>query len=306
MPRMTEPYRPRRLPVSLQRELRGARHHLTVWPGEDPPIVLLHGFMDCGATYQFVVDELATRRTLVAPDWRGFGRSAWAPEGYWFPQYFADLEALLDAYSLDAADLVGHSMGGNIALAYAGVRPDRARSVVTLEGFGMSGTPPDTAPRRYREWLDQLRHPEASTVFPSHTVLAEVLRKRNPRLTPERASFVAQAWAEALDDGRARLRFDPAHKRVNPVLYRREEAEACWRGIVAPVAYVAGAESDFLARLHGAGDPERMRGLIPQLEPYIVADAGHMLHHDQPGRVAAIIDGFLEKVRDARLAASSG
>jgi pimeloyl-ACP methyl ester carboxylesterase len=303
---MTETYRPRRLPAFHQRELRGVRHHLTVWHGEDPPVVLLHGFMDCGATYQFVVDGLATGRTVIAPDWRGFGRSAWAPEGYWFPQYFADLEALLDAYALDSADLVGHSMGGNIALAYAGVRPDRVRSVVTLEGFGLSGTPPDTAPGRYGEWLDQLRQPEASTVFPSLTVLAEVLRKRNPRLTPGRASFVAQAWAESLDDGRARLRFDPAHKRVNPVLYRREEAEACWRRIVAPVAYVAGAESDFLARLHGAGDPERMRALVPQLEPHVVAGAGHMLHHDQPERVAAIIDAFLEKVRHARLAGASG
>jgi pimeloyl-ACP methyl ester carboxylesterase len=293
MARVTEPYRPRRPPEFLQRELCGVLHHLTVWPGVDPPIVLLHGFMDCGATFQFVVDELATGRTLLAPDWRGFGRSAWATGGYWFPQYFADLEALLDASAIDSADLVGHSMGGNVALAYAGVRPERVRSVVTLEGFGLAGSPPETAPTRYREWLDQLQRPEPSTVFPSHAVLADVLRKRNPRLTLARAAFVAHAWAETLDDGRARLRFDPAHKRANPVLYRRAEAEACWRRIAAPVAYVAGSESEFLARLDGAGDPDRMRALIPQLEPHVVEGAGHMLHHDQPARVAAIIDGFL-------------
>jgi pimeloyl-ACP methyl ester carboxylesterase len=290
---MTQPYQPRRPPESAQRELGGITHHLNVWPGDDPPLVLLHGFMDCGTTFQFVVDELATRRTLIAPDWRGFGRSGWAPGGYWFPQYLADLEALLDAYAIESADLVGHSMGGNIALAYAGVRPDRVRRVMTLEGFGLPGVPADAAPGRYGEWLDQLRRPEAQGVFPSLQVLAEVLRKRNPRLTPERALFVAQAWAETLDDGRVRLRFDPAHRRVNPVLYRREEAEACWRRIVAPVTYVAGAGSDFLARLHGAGDPERMRTLIPRLEPCVVEEAGHMLHHDQPRRVAAIIDEWL-------------
>jgi pimeloyl-ACP methyl ester carboxylesterase len=293
---MTQPYHPRRPPESAQRELGGVIHHLNVWPGDDPPIVLLHGFMDCGATFQFVVDELATRRTLIAPDWRGFGRSGWAAEGYWFPQYLADLEALLDSCPLEAVDLVGHSMGGNIALAYAGVRPDRVRRVVTLEGFGLSGAPADAAPGRYGEWLDQLRRPEARGVFPSLAVLAEVLRKRNHRLTPERAAFVAEAWAETLDDGRARLRFDPAHRRVNPVLYRREEAEACWRRIVAPVAYVAGAESDFLERLHGAGDPQRMRTLIPQLEAHVVEGSGHMLHHDQPASVAAIIDAFLATV----------
>jgi pimeloyl-ACP methyl ester carboxylesterase len=292
---MTEPYHPRRPPEFAQREFGGVIHHLHVWPGDDPPIVLLHGFMDCGATFQFVVDELATRRKLIAPDWRGFGRSGWARDGYWFPQYLADLEALLDAYAPESIDLVGHSMGGNIALAYAGVRPDRVRRVVTLEGFGLSGAPADAAPGRYGEWLDQLRRLETPSVFPSLAVLADVLRKRNHRLTPERAAFVAQAWAETLDDGRARLRFDPAHRRVNPVLYRREEAEACWRRIVAPVAYVAGADSDFLERLHGAGDPQRMRALIPQLEACVVEGSGHMLHHDQPASVAAIIDAFLDR-----------
>ena len=303
MPPMTEIYRPRRLPGFAQCELHGVRHHLTVWPGDDPPIVLLHGFMDCGATYQFVVDELATPRKLLAPDWRGFGRTAWAPQGYWFPQYLADLEALLDSHGLESADLVGHSMGGNIALAYAGVRPGRVRRVVTLEGFGLKGAPADAAPVRYGEWLDQLRRPEASTVFPSLAVLAGVLRKRNPRLTADRAAFVAQAWAETLDDDRARLRFDPAHKRVNPVLYRREETEACWRRIAAPVAYVAGAESEFLSRLQGAGDPERMREYVPQLEPHVVEGSGHMLHHDQPARVAAIVDAFLARADASGVAA---
>jgi pimeloyl-ACP methyl ester carboxylesterase len=293
MPCMTEPYRPRRLPECSRRELRGTSHHLTVWPGEDPPILLLHGFMDCGATFQFVADELESDRTLVAPDWRGFGRSGWTPGGYWFPEYFADLDALLDALTLDAVDVAGHSMGGNIALAYAGLRPDRVTRVITLEGFGLPDALPGLAPGRYREWLDQLQHPEPATIFPDFDVLADVLRKRNPRVTADRAAFVARAWAEALPDGRARLRFDPVHKRVNPILYRREESEACWRAIVAPVAHVAGAESEFLARLRGAGDPDAMRRHVPQLESFVVEASGHMLHHDQPRAVARILDEFL-------------
>jgi pimeloyl-ACP methyl ester carboxylesterase len=258
--------------------------------------VLLHGFMDCGATFQFVVDALTDGRTLVAPDWRGFGRSAWAADGYWFPDYFADLEAWLDEWCPgEPADVVGHSMGGNIALMFAGVRPDRVRRLVTLEGFGLPGARAEMAPARYRDWLDGLRTPESATTFPSVEVLAAVLRKRNPRLTPERAAFVAACWSEALPDGRARLRFDPAHKRVNPVLYRREEAEACWRAIRAPVLYVAGAESGFMQRLQGAADPEAMRAYIPHLEPRIVAGSGHMLHHDQPDEVARLIADFFSR-----------
>lgn len=291
---MTPPYQPRRLPEFRTSVVRGLGLHVTVWPGQSPAIVLLHGFMDCGATFQFMVDAFAQPRAVLAPDWRGFGRSAWAPGGYWFPDYFADLDALLDELLPEAAvDLVGHSMGGNVALAYAGIRPDRVRRLVTLEGFGLAGVGPEQAPSRYHDWLEQVRRPEPASVFPDFGVLAEVLRKRNPRLTAERAAFVASAWAEPLPDGRARLRFDPAHKRVNPVLYRREEAEACWRRIRAPVACVAGAESDFRARLQGAGDPEAMRRHIARLEPHVVPDSGHMLHHDQPEAVARIVEEFL-------------
>jgi pimeloyl-ACP methyl ester carboxylesterase len=294
---MTAPYLPRRVPELLRHEICGIDHHFTRWIGQTPhpPVLLLHGFMDCGATYQFLADELPSSRTLIAPDWRGFGQSAWSPHGYWFPDYFADLDAMLDWLAPGAAvDIVGHSMGGNIAMIYAGLRPERVRRVVSLEGFGMPGAPAELAPRRYRDWLDQRRDPEPASVFPSLEVFAGVLRKRNPRLPAERGDFVARAWSEVLPDGRVRPRFDPAHKRVNPILYRRAEAQACWAEMRAPLLYVAGAESDFLSRLRGAGDPEQVRQLIPQLEPRVVAEAGHMLHHDQPAAVARLLQQFLE------------
>ncbi len=296
---MTQHYRPRREPATQQVDIRGVGHRIARWPGalrDAAPVVLLHGFMDCGATYQFLADELEPTRTLVAPDWRGFGQSAWSPQGYWYPDYFADLDALLEQLSPALpVDIVGHSMGGNIAMMYAGLRPERVRRLVTLEGFGLPGAPPELAPGRYRDWLDQQRESEPASVYASLDVFAGVLRKRNPRLTPERADFVARAWSETLPDGKVRPRFDPAHKRVNPILYRRAEAEACWAEIQAPLLYVAGSESDFLARLEGAGDPDRMRQWVPQLESNVVAGAGHMLHHDRPAAVAALVEEFLAR-----------
>ena len=70
--------------------------------GSGEPVVLLHGFQDCGDTWQFLVDSLPGTWSLVAPDWRGFGGSEWAPGGYWFPDYLADLETLLDQLVPDA------------------------------------------------------------------------------------------------------------------------------------------------------------------------------------------------------------
>jgi pimeloyl-ACP methyl ester carboxylesterase len=277
--------------------VRGLRHHVTRWAGEEPgPIVLLHGWMDTGDTFQFLVDAMSDRRTCIAPDWRGFGRSEWPADGYWFPDYYADLEELLEHFAPGAGvTLVGHSMGGNIATMYAGIRPERVRRVVCIEGFGLSRTQPGQAPGRYREWLGQVREPPKFARFPSVEAFAHLLARRNPRLTPERAAFIAAAWTERLPDGGVQVRSDPAHKRVNPVLYRREEAEACWREIEAPVLYVVAEQSEFLPR-HGVDAlPENMARHIRRLEPCLVPDASHMAHHERPEWLAREIEAFLDR-----------
>ena len=294
---MTDAYEPKRRPVHEQVVVRGLRHHVTRWPGEDGELlVLLHGWMDTGDTFQFLVDELSPRHACVAPDWRGFGRSEWPAEGYWFPDYLGDLDAMLDAWSPDApVTIVGHSMGGNVATLYAGVRPERVSRVVCIEGFGLSRTSPEQAPGRYREWLRQLREAPSLATFPSLEAFAHLLARRNPRLTPDRARFIARAWTAEAADGSVRVSSDPAHKRVNAVLYRREEAEACWREIVAPVLYVIAAQSEFMARLDGDADPATMSRVIRRLEPVRIEDASHMVHHERPEVLAREIEAFLAR-----------
>ena len=209
--------------------IRGLEHHFMRWGPDSPdPVLLLHGFADCAATFQFVADEIDPGLPLVAIDWRGFGHTARSPGGYWFPDYYADLEAMLDAFCPKGpARIVGHSMGANVAMIYAGVRPARVRSLVNLEGIGLARTRPDQAPARLAQWLDELRAPLATGEYPSLAELAARVAKRNPRLTPGQAEFIAACWSEPSPGGGVRLLTDPAHRRANPYLYRREEAEAC-------------------------------------------------------------------------------
>ena len=139
--------------------LRTIPYHVRQWgtprPGQ-PPLVLVHGWMDVAASYQFVVDAFAEDRHILAPDWRGFGLSgSGGVDSFWIPDYLADLDFLLDHYAPgQAVDLVGHSMGGHIAMLYAGIRPARIHRLVNLEGFGMPATRPSQAPGRYAEWMD--------------------------------------------------------------------------------------------------------------------------------------------------------
>jgi len=292
---MSEIYEPRRAPVHEQVVVRGLRHHVTRWQGGGGLVILLHGWMDTGDTFQFLVDEMSDRHAFVAPDLRGFGRSEWPADGYWFPDYYGDLDAFLDLWSPDApVTLVGHSMGGNIATLYAGIRPERVSRIVCIEGFGLPRSQPGQAPGRYREWLKELRHVHKLATFPSLEAFAHLLMKRNPRLTPERARFIAQSWTRPVEGG-VQVLGDPRHKRVNAVLYRREEAEACWREIVAPVLYVVAAQSEFLPRLDEDGRPENMARIIRRLEPCVIDDASHMVHHERPAELARAIEAFLDR-----------
>jgi pimeloyl-ACP methyl ester carboxylesterase len=283
---------------SLFVDVRGLRVHCRRWGDPSrPTLFLLHGWMDVSASFQFLVDALRGDWHVVAPDWRGFGLSGRAKDGaYWFPDYFADLEALLGHFHAGApATLIGHSMGGNVAAMYAGVRPGRVARLVNLEGFGLAAVAPDQAPRRYARWLDELAgEPPSFRDYESFDALAERLREGNPRLTSQRAAFLSRHWGRPKPDGRVELASDPAHKLVNPVLYRIEEAEACWRNVTAPVLWVAGADTKIPGALKlEPHSLEARKACFRNLVERVIPDAGHMLHHDQPEKLAAVIEEFL-------------
>jgi pimeloyl-ACP methyl ester carboxylesterase len=294
-------YTPLRTPRHEQLTVRGLKHRLTRWgPPSDTPIVMLHGFQDCGDTWQFLVDCLPGTWSLVAPDWRGFGGSEWAPGGYWFPDYLADLEALLDQLVPGASDapararVIAHSMGANVATLYAGIRPERLKWLVNLEGIGLRTRPPEQAPSHYARWLDEIREPLAEGRYTSVQQLAQVLSRRNPRLTGDRAEFVARSWTRDVEGGGVRLAFDPRHRFVNPVLYRREEAEACWAQAVAPLLLVVGESSGHQERRLADFSDEFVRRVFQDVTIVELPGLGHMMHHEDPAAVAGPIVEFAE------------
>jgi pimeloyl-ACP methyl ester carboxylesterase len=183
-------------------------------------------------------------------------------------------------------------------MSYAGVRPARIRRLVNLEGFGLPRTRPEQAPRRLAQWLDELRQPLTLRTYASLDAVANRLTKNNPRLAPERAAWLAAHWAERRADGQWHLRGDPAHKRVNPQLYRVDEQLEIWRLISAPLLWVEGAQTDIVrwwGTRYTKEEFHQRLAVVPQVERCLLADCGHMLHHDQPAAVAQRIEAFLER-----------
>lgn len=276
--------------------VRGLRYHLREWGPEDGPLLfLLHGWMDVSASFQFVVDALVHEWRVVAPDWRGFGLSEGRGDAYWFPDYLGDLDAILTHYSAaEPVRLVGHSMGGNVATLYAGIRPGRVARVVALDAFGLADSQPRQAPGRYEKWLAELAQPMGFRVYPDFAALAERLRADNPRLSPERAAFLAAHLGRPTASGEVEMAADAAHRRVNATLYRREEALACWRRVLAPVLWVEPVDDSVRRRL-GVSDTAHgeAQACFRDFRLLRVEDAGHNLHHDQPEALARIIEAFL-------------
>ena len=280
-------------------QLRGLEIHLRRWgptaSAARAPLYCLHGWLDCGDTFQFLVDKFAADRPVVALDWRGFGRSAWAPDGYAFTDYLAELDALLELYAPQSpAMLLGHSMGGNVACLYAGVRPERVRCVVNLEGFGLPPGVPSQAPKRLRQWLSELKEKPSLNDYDSFEQLSAAIQRRHPHIEALRARHLASIWAYADERGRVRLWGDARHKRIFPMMYRREESEAIWREISAPMLALAGENSSYLAQWPEGNALEQFHRCVPACTVKLIEGAGHLLHLEKPEALAPLIEAFLD------------
>jgi pimeloyl-ACP methyl ester carboxylesterase len=306
-------YQPVRDARSTFANIRNLNYHVHQWGDarlvttERPPLVLLHGWMDVGASYQFLVDALAqaehAERWVLAPDWRGFGRTLTpGADTYWFPDYLADLDALLDtllpAQRFGAIDLLGHSMGGNVVMSYAGVRPQRIRRLVNLEGFGLPRTQPEQAPQRLAQWLDELKAPAGLRNYASVEEVAARLRKNNPLLSADKAAWLAPHWAAPAEDGRWHVQGHPAHRHVNPVLYQADEVLAAWKQITAPLLWADGDQTDthkWWEGRYSRAEFDNRLAVVRDVRRVTLSPCGHMLHHDQPQALASHLAAHLNR-----------
>lgn len=276
--------------------VRGVRYSVRRWGRDDArPIVFLHGTRDSSITFQFVVDRLEGDWCVVAPDWRGHGRSQWVSQGYWFHEFVADLDALLDAlFPGMALPLVGHSLGGNIAGIYAGTVPDRVSHLVSLDGLGplTSLVPVDARKLMVR----LLSIPKKRRDYPRYADVGEVagrLMAANPRLDRDRAMFLAEHSTLEEEDGRRRWRFDPDHQTTLPTFHSLDEWGDVWSHVVAPTIWLVSEDRRPFAPTSVPGEMERRAAMMPQARRVLLPGTGHNLHHDAPEVVASLVERFL-------------
>ncbi|MCC2097931.1 MAG: alpha/beta hydrolase [Hyphomicrobiales bacterium] len=293
-------YQPRRVSRTKFINIRGVQYNIREW-GEDgaPLLVFLHGHRDASSTFQFVVDLFQHDWHVVCPDWRGFGQTAWTPQGYWHQDYLADLDALVDMLSPDApVRLVGHSLGGNTVNTFAGVRADRVARACSLDGFGLRTKTAEDSPEQLQKFLNAWRDPlPGARPYPDVASMADRLMQANKNLTRDKALFLAAHQHRELGDGSLAWSFDPAHARPFGTLHRVDELAACWRQISCPMLWIA---SDRIFPPSMRGDSLSFEWRMEQVKGltfHRLDGTSHNVHHDAPDRVAMLVEEFMAPSR---------
>ncbi len=236
-----------------------------------------------------MAEALVDRYCIYAPDLRGHGDSDWAIGGqYSMPDFVLDIAALADVIDRDPLTIIGHSLGGGVALQYAGVFPERVPKLVSIEGLGPRMIPHRPAHERMRDWIPHMREMERRTPrrYPSIDAAVARMEEENPHLTPEMARHLTLHGALRNEDGTYTWKCDNLVRIHSPYEFNIEDAREIWNQTRCPVLLVRGDES-------WAGDPEE-DGRASAFHDYrsvLVPGAGHWVHHDQ-------LEPFLAAVRE--------
>ena len=263
---------------------------------EKPLLMLVHGGRDHARSWDWVAEELREDWHVVAFDHRGHGDSDWVSDGNYNVQDMVyDLAQLVHQLGDDEVTIVSHSMGGNVALRYAGTFPDKVRKIVAIEGLGPSPKRQeemraDPYPQRMAEWIEKKRAAAARTPRKYESIEAAFARmiEENSYLTEAQARHLTLHGVTRNEDGTYSWKFDP-HLNVWHVEDVADEfLHQTWAAITAPTLLLYGADS-WASNPQGDGRLEHFENAkVIEFE-----NAGHWLHHDQFDRFMLTLRDFL-------------
>jgi pimeloyl-ACP methyl ester carboxylesterase len=267
--------------------------------GSGPALLLLHGVTNSSATWERVAPSLGEHFTLIAPDLLGHGQSATPRGDYSLGAHASGARDILTALGIDRATVVGHSLGGGIAMQFAYQFPERAERLVLVSSGGLG--------REVHFLLRAATLPGADYVLPALTSaglvgvgrrIGELLRLA--RITPGQDLQVLAEGFASLDNAGSRQAFlHTVRAVIEPGGQRVSANDRLDLAALLPSLIVWGEKDSIIPVEHGAAAHEAMPGSRFEVFP----DAGHMPHDADPERFAALLVEFCETTKPAKLTA---
>ncbi|HZT47729.1 MAG TPA: alpha/beta hydrolase [Hyphomicrobiaceae bacterium] len=273
------------------------RLHYVDWGNAGaPPLLLVHGGRDHCRNWDWVAEAFAKDWHIIAPDLRGHGDSQWSHDGsYMMSGYIYDLAQLIHQLKLAPVTIIGHSLGGNIALRYTGLYPENVARLIAIEGLGpsprmLAERNRKSFPERMRAWIDEQR--ALAGRMPRRYASIEDAFKRmqeeNKHLSPEQARHLTEHGVNQNEDGTYSWKFDNYVRSWPPYDMRQTHMEELWGRITCPTLLVYGKESWASNPLEDGRAKHFRNAQIVAIE-----GAGHWVHHDKLDEFVALARRFL-------------
>ena len=282
-----------RLPDAHDVVLNRMRFHYLDWGvAGRPPVVFLHGGGLNAHTWDLVCLALRRERHCVALDQRGHGESEWSPQmDYSTESHVRDLDAFVDRLGVDGFVLVGMSLGGANALAWAGTQSRRLAGLVLV----------DVGPETRAEGARKIAaFTSEATPLDSVDHYVERAMAFNPRRNRELLRRSLLHNLRRMPDGRWMWKYDQRHRGRAPDPGAMERRRALlWsavEGVECPTLVVRGAESDVF---HDE-DAERLAARLRRGRWVRVPGAGHTVQGDNPAGLLDVLRPFLDEVAPGR------
>lgn len=292
-------------PTSKSFRSQRLRLHYLDWGNPDaPPLLMIHGHRDNCRSWDTLAARLRPNWHVIALDLRGHGASQWSSDSsYTIANYIYDFATLVDHLGERPVTIVGHSLGGSIALLYSGVYPENVAKVAAIEGIGPS---PNAARHalpvgeRFRTWIADQRRltTQGQRRFRSFDEALRRMQQANGGLSPEQARHLTEHSVSRNDDGTCSWTFDNVVRGWQPVEMQRADVHALWQRIACPTLLVYGQRSP------GADPAEADRAqLFRNATIAMIEEAGHWAHHDRFEQFWSVLAAFLAAVASVTPAA---
>ncbi len=244
--------------------------------GEGPPVIILHGLFGSGDNWRSIGRQLANQFSVYLVDLRNHGRSPWH-EDHTYPAMAEDVVELMERYHLKQAHVMGHSMGGKVAMYLALTEPHRVDHLVVV----------DIAPKRYEsifgeliQWMKSLPLYKLTSRSDAEAYLSQFIPQKGI------IRFLLKNLVRKGNTWRWRVNLDAIKANLAAL---NDWPDVGKRAFSGPTLFIRGKQSDYITEQ----DYPHIRRLFPKARFVSIANAGHWVHSDQPQVFLNIVQYFL-------------